>query len=457
MPKEAGPTPKPSPIERGSVRSVYDLLRASSLSELLELYNEEDQRLMRSHAWDYKNRDLVVNKVKEALEAVDPVLLSDEEREARSEILWFWYHHAISAAIWRHHDLEAAKAYASKALAYQSEDHPNKITRLLSLLVNDNLAEAEQWAAGITDEGEASTARSLIEEYKNGDFSADRQYSMDELKGAILSSEQYADHPFARQEGKRTYEFEARNGLKKLTYFGTYHTGDPADPVLDEIAATFKKENPQMVYAEGIESANENKEGWRERLKQMSLEECRAEGETLYTLKLAVDAGADFESPEPAFAAEVQALLDKGFSKKDIFNFYVFRNIFQYQRNHAERERAECEKIVKQEAQRLVHRAGWDAAELDSFGTEILESLHLEDAQFYSDKVDPIPWEGMPQVVTNEISRTSSAFRDQYIFERIAEGLKKYDRLFVVYGSAHAVKQEMPLRFLVNQSATIQT
>ncbi len=275
---------------------------------------------------------------------------------------------------------------------------------------------------------------------------------MDELKGAILSSEQYQDHPFARQEGKRVYEFEVKNGPKELAYFGTYHTGNPSDPVLDDIAAALKKANPQMVYVEGIESANEDKEGWRERLKNMSIEDARTEGENFYTLKLAVDAGADFESPEPRFAMEVQHLMESGFSKRDIFDYYVFRDILQYQRNNENRDPKACERIVEQESERLVQRAGWDAAELAAFGKEVIESLQLDDEQFYSDKVDPIPWEGKPQSVTNKISRSSSAFRNEHIFERIAEGLKKYDRLFAVYGSAHAVKQELPLRFLVEQA-----
>lgn len=456
MPIESGPkmTTESSALDKSPIQSAYELMHASSPLELRRLYGEEDQRLMRSRAWDYENPEPVVNKIKQAIEAADPASLSEDEREARSDVLWLWYHHAISAAIWRHRDLEAAKQYAVKALEYQTEDHPNKITRLFDLLLNDKVEDAEQWAAGITDKVEVETAQSLIEQYKNGGFSPDHRYSMDELKGAILSSEQYQDHPFARQEEKRVYEFEVKHGSKELTYFGTYHTGNPSDPVLDDIAAALKKANPQMVYVEGIESANEDREGWRERLKKMSVEDARAEGENFYTLKLAVDAGADFESPEPQFAMEVQHLIESGFSKKDIFEYYVFRDIFQYQRNNKNRDQKACERIVERESERLARRLGWDAAELASFGKEVIENLQLDDEQFYSSKVDPIPWDGKPQTVMNEISRSSSAFRDEHIFEQIAEGLKKYDRLFAVYGSAHAVKQELPLRFLVEQSSS---
>jgi hypothetical protein len=125
---------------------------------------------MHTQSWDYNNSDLLVNKVKEILEPINPQILTEEERKWRQEILWFWYHHAISCAKDRYKDKDAAKKYAAKALENQTPDHPNQITRLLDLLINDKLEDAERWAGGITEEPEKSTATSLIEEYKNGLF-----------------------------------------------------------------------------------------------------------------------------------------------------------------------------------------------------------------------------------------------------------------------------------------------
>ena len=157
-------------VVKSPMRAAYELLGAHTPLELSNLYSEEDQKLMKSRSWDYDNPDLVTNKVKGIIEIVDVNKLTEQEKDWRNEILWFWYHHAISCAIWRYKDKEKAKLYASKALEIQDRSHPNQITRLLDLLVNDKIQEAEKWASEINDEVEKETALSLIQEYKDGNI-----------------------------------------------------------------------------------------------------------------------------------------------------------------------------------------------------------------------------------------------------------------------------------------------
>lgn len=159
---------KNNQIETSVMKNAYELLGADSPLNLSLLYTQEDQKLMKSQAWDYNNENLVINKVKNILENVDVEKLSSQEKEWRNEILWFWYHHAISCAIWRYKDKEKAKFYSSKALEFQ--DNHNQITKLLYFLVNNKIDEAEKWASEISDEAEKETASSLIKEFKNGQF-----------------------------------------------------------------------------------------------------------------------------------------------------------------------------------------------------------------------------------------------------------------------------------------------
>lgn len=178
MTKNMENSPQQFSIENSPMREAYELLGAKTPLELHRAYSAEDQRLMKSHEWDYANPDLLVNKIKDILEKTDEQMLTDEEKEWKQSILWFWYHHAISCAIWRYKDKEAAKLYATKALEFQADDNPNKITRLLWLLVDDKLEEAEAFAASIpqyklddgNDNPEPETARELIESYKQGGF-----------------------------------------------------------------------------------------------------------------------------------------------------------------------------------------------------------------------------------------------------------------------------------------------
>lgn len=272
---------------------------------------------------------------------------------------------------------------------------------------------------------------------------------IDELKDLILTNEQYKDQPFAHAEGERSYVFELTNGEKKIVYFGSSHTNDPEDPLFEEIKKKFEEANPEIVYIEGWRAINGRKDAVREGLKKQSLEDTKTEGESHFTLKLGVDAGTDFESPEPDSSQEITHLIEKGFSKKDIFFYYIYRDIDQYQRQNKERSIEECKKYLEPYFKGFRRDSGWDSAEVDALEGEILAELDVNDLEKYHAQVDPTPWEGKPQTILNEISRNSSNFRDTYIFERIAEGLKKHNKLFVVYGSAHAVKQEPALRALM--------
>lgn len=154
-------------IEKSPLRDAYLLLNARSASDLLKKFTDEDQTLMKTNSWDYADSELFVNKIKSILENAKNEGLSSKEKEFKYEILWLWYHHAISCAIHKK-DIEKAKCYAQEALKYKSYNskNTNKITELLYLLLNDKIKEAEVFANSI-DGYEKETARDLIKSYKN--------------------------------------------------------------------------------------------------------------------------------------------------------------------------------------------------------------------------------------------------------------------------------------------------
>ncbi len=288
----------------------------------------------------------------------------------------------------------------------------------------------------------------MVNEFPELNTENKKEINIENLKDLILTNEEYRNHPFANTEDERSYVFEINSGEKKIFYYGSSHTNESNDLIFKEIKKEFDRINPDIVYIEGWQSINNKKDAVREFVKKESLDETKLEGENHFTLKLGIDAGKDFESPEPDFSKEIVYLLEKGFSKKDIFFFYIYRDIDQYQRQHKERKLEECKKYIESEFKIFRRDSGWDGAELDLLEKEIVAELDVHNVDKYHLQVDPIPWEGQPQTVLNEVSRNSSHFRDEYIFERITEGLKKYNTIFVVYGSAHAVKQESALRAL---------
>ncbi len=152
-------------VNRSPMKSAYLLLGAHFPAQLYRLYSAEDQKLMKARAWDYKNPELLVNKIKEIVEPCDPSTLTPREKVWRQELLWFWYHHAISSALWKHKDRERAQLFSAKALEYKSGDNPNAFTKLLELLAHDEIDEARQFAAEITQEPERLEAPGLIDDY----------------------------------------------------------------------------------------------------------------------------------------------------------------------------------------------------------------------------------------------------------------------------------------------------
>ncbi len=159
--------------EKSPLKDAYELLGAKTPLELSQLYSEKDQELMKARAWDYGNPDLITNKIKELLESTDNSGLTQDEKMWRRQILWFWYHHAISCAIGRYKDQTAAQQYSEQALKFQDADHPNKITKLFYFLTRDDISNAEAWAQAITSD-ERETADYLIQAYKHGKFYSDQ-------------------------------------------------------------------------------------------------------------------------------------------------------------------------------------------------------------------------------------------------------------------------------------------
>jgi hypothetical protein len=147
------------------VDEAFALLGVNTFLNLSLAYSREDQKLMKSRTWDAYNPALITNQVKAILEQIDPNDLEEADCMWRNEILWFWHHHAISCERSR----SRAQAYADKALALQSDDHPNRITRLLWLLAYDRVDDAKQWMADApsdADPVEHQTGLDVIREYE---------------------------------------------------------------------------------------------------------------------------------------------------------------------------------------------------------------------------------------------------------------------------------------------------
>lgn len=152
------------------LKEAYILLGANNPLELSKKYLKEDQKIVTSKVADYHDKKFITNKVKNILEKVNARILQKDERYERRLILWLWYHHAISYAVWGYKDKRRAQKYSSLALKYQPKNHQNHITRLLYLLIRDRFSKAKEWIKTINDKQEKITALSLLKFYNGGGF-----------------------------------------------------------------------------------------------------------------------------------------------------------------------------------------------------------------------------------------------------------------------------------------------
>lgn len=276
---------------------------------------------------------------------------------------------------------------------------------------------------------------------------------IESILSSIMTTEEYS-----KIEHDRPYIFELKSGSKELYYFGSPHMSDPSNPLFKEIEAAFNKANPDIVFVEGI-NIRGDKTKFNERVRSTSHEEAiNMMGESGLTLKLGVDKGIDWESPEPTDEDLYNDLLSKGFTKDEVFAWDVFHILPQYNR---QLKHDGFKQYVSGFIDRFRKATNWENFDYSyeraiRLGEEIFgENIDVENDTKALDRVDPIPWEDKKdnQTVLNRISAVSGLFRDRKIVKDILEAFDTHDRVFVVYGASHAAMQKPAFRkaFGVNE------
>lgn len=279
---------------------------------------------------------------------------------------------------------------------------------------------------------------------------------VDEAKARILTSKQYIETPFVTGGKRRSYRFSVSGNGKEIYFFGTKHLYDPSDGLFDEIQKAFDAFKPDKVYVEGV--AQSRFHLYEKGLEDAQLSDLKQRGEPAFVGKLVLEERKNrpmgLESPEISEADESKQLVEKGFTHKEIFQYRFYALVSQYQRRHA-KDDGSCDKvdfelfISRMQSGITAQAIGCSEEEVLSFKKEEVDNVQLENKEKYRYMVDPIPWENRPRTRINELSEASGRIRDEYIVERLAEGLKNHDRLFIVYGFTHAVVDEPALEYLM--------
>ena len=273
--------------------------------------------------------------------------------------------------------------------------------------------------------------------------------SLEPILGQLMTAEEYA-----HMSHDRPYIFKIKNGQKKLNYFGAAHGSDPSDEQFNQIEHAFQEADPDIVFVEGVHVSGDIARFNNYVANQSRNVAIEEGGEPRFTLKLAIQKGIEWRSPEPQEEEMYNFLIEKGYTKDEIFAWCVFRLLPQYS---WQTKRDAFEKFVESYIERFKGATRWEGFIYSyenalRLGEQILgRKIDVENVVAPADIIDPIPWPEMKdtQTVLNRINETTGQFRDRKIVMAIAEALKSHDKVFVVYGSSHAVMQEPALRALL--------
>ena len=255
---------------------------------------------------------------------------------------------------------------------------------------------------------------------------------------------------YAKVHHEIPYIFEIANCDKRLVYFGARHTNDSADPEFEQIEQKLTELKPQLVLVEGRRQLSDQKEKVLEYLKSKDRNKIIKDGgEPDFTIKLAAEARVDVESPEPKLSDEINDLIEHSFDKYDIFAFYIYRGMSGY---NVPSDSDLFDKYLKSWINYFKTATNWggfdySTANIERAGKKIWgDKVKLSDSD--QSRFDPVF--ARSNTISNKIAIQSSLFRDKFITQQIAEAMKNYDRIFIVYGASHAVMQEPALRAIIN-------
>jgi hypothetical protein len=259
-------------------------------------------------------------------------------------------------------------------------------------------------------------------------------------KNLLMSYEKYSK---VRHETPYFYSLKSDNQL--LYYFGTNHSQDPNNPqynLLMEKWNKFASESNGMKTAVIIESFEISTQ-------EDSIEKSiRRYGERGTGAYLASQNKSLLVFGEPG-AKKVVAHLLKKYSKEEVLLFFESIAINFWYKNKSEKSLQEFLSSHTDKYRRLLN---WPdliiSTDLikDIYKKIFNQELDINDEKIFSRITSPV---GTGSRI-NELSRSQSMYRNEYILNQIEKYWDEGYDIFIIYGAGHAVMQEPAIRSLID-------
>ncbi len=225
----------------------------------------------------------------------------------------------------------------------------------------------------------------------------------------------------------------------RLHYFGVYHTFDPDEYQYNKLESYWDKISPTIAFYEGTGS------GFEENLSK-SIEKS---GEPGLVRFLASESGIEAKSLEPSKEEEISHLQTQ-FSQDQIILFFILRSIAHLRERNGMNETA----LRKRTVDAIEYYNGFEKL---NGKIKDLESLEEKVREYWPRNTNwweyPLNWfsptatsDETGSVFTNKVNRSSSEFRDYYMYQQLVKAVKNGHIVFAVVGRNHVAMQANALR-----------
>lgn len=273
----------------------------------------------------------------------------------------------------------------------------------------------------------------------------------------MVSSSSYAaerlaaDHELIRRLGPNAYRdepFDApyiavfESGGKRLIFVSADHSNGVNSAVAKTVRLAFKRFRPRAVIVEGLtgDSPKDHRE-WIEEAAKYAKSGQEDFPENKYPAYLAEQKKIPWDGGEPSLFESLQGLEQFGYTKEDLLGFLAARNVaFQNEKGpHTAQEFAdELDEWLDRMAQRIEYKKGFRFSDFERWydrrGSVGKSAHQIQNADVWSqDAAGP-----------NFLQALHYHFadgRERAIVRRIESMLNQHNRVLVVYGSGHLVKQ----------------
>lgn len=221
---------------------------------------------------------------------------------------------------------------------------------------------------------------------------------------------------------------------KHLLVYGCRHSFNPDDTMLIALENKFQILNPDLALNEGG--------NWE--IYETRDETILKSGEQGFLRYLCNKNNVPVKSFEPESEKEYKHILSK-YSKKDALLMYFCRQITQIQKQQ------EISNFQKYMIDFLGHlkQSGFPLKNTKKeFDDLIVNYEQLFNEKFDWKKFNPENvWPIYSNTILNEINKEITEFRDKHIVNLIDKELKNNNKIFVLMGGSHAVKQEPVIKY----------